>query len=88
MRGPHDALVLSATDYNFATGLVVASPITSKIGKLSGFEFPVCVGRVNGVAILSEARSLDDQTRRIRFEARIDPADLAKATRRVRMIFP
>jgi len=88
MRGPHYALVLSATAYNVATGLVVASPITSKVGKLSGFEFPVRAGRVNGVAILSEVRSLDYQTRRIQFEARIDPADLAEATRRVRMIFP
>ena len=47
-----------------------------------------CAGRVNGVAILSDVRSLGYQTRRIQHEARLDQADIAEATRRVRMIFP
>ena len=57
-------MVLSADLYNVATGLAVLCPITSKVGKLSDFEFPVPFGRVNGAAIL-ELRSLDYQARSI-----------------------
>lgn len=67
MRGPHYALVLSADLYNVATGLVIVCPITSKVGKLSDFEFPIRAGRVNGAAVLSEVRSLDA----IQYESRI-----------------
>jgi len=88
MRGPHYALVLSADGYNVATGLAVVCPITSKIGKLSNFELPIRAGRVNGAAILSELRSLDDQARTIQYEHKISPAEIAEANRRVRVIFP
>lgn len=88
MRGPHYALVLSADLYNVATGLAVLCPITSKVGKLSDFEFPVRSGRVNGAAILSELRSLDYQARSVQYEASVPPASIAEANRRVRMIFP
>ena len=57
--GPHYGLVLSQDAYNVGTGLVMVSPITSKSGKLSGFELPMRAGRVNGVVILSEIRTLD-----------------------------
>jgi mRNA-degrading endonuclease toxin of MazEF toxin-antitoxin module len=88
MRGPHYALVLSADLYNVATGLAVLCPITSKVGKLSDFEFPVRSGRVNGAAILSELRSLDYQARSIQYEGKVSPVAIAEANRRVRMIFP
>jgi mRNA-degrading endonuclease toxin of MazEF toxin-antitoxin module len=88
MKGPHYALVLSADLYNVGTGLAVVCPVTSKIGKLSDFEFPVRVGRVNGAAILSELRSLDYQARSIQFEGKLVGVDIAEANRRVRMIFP
>jgi mRNA-degrading endonuclease toxin of MazEF toxin-antitoxin module len=88
MRGPHYALVLSADVYNVATGLVIVSPITSNAGKLSNFEFPVRTGRVDGVVILSEVRSLDYQARNIQYEGKLPAPDIAEANRRVRMIFP
>jgi mRNA-degrading endonuclease toxin of MazEF toxin-antitoxin module len=88
MQGPHYALVLSADLYNVATGVVVVCPVTSRVGKLSDFEFPVRVGRVNGAAILSELRSLDYQARSIQFAGKLPGADIAEANRRVRMIFP
>jgi mRNA-degrading endonuclease toxin of MazEF toxin-antitoxin module len=88
MQGPHHALVLSADLYNVATGLVVVCPVTSKPGKPSDFELPVRVGRVNGAAILSELRSLDDQARSIRFAGKLPGADIAEANRRVRMVLP
>jgi mRNA-degrading endonuclease toxin of MazEF toxin-antitoxin module len=82
------ALVVSADLYNVATGLAVLCPITSKVGKLSDFEFPVLPGRVNGAAILSELRSLDYQTRSVQYKTTVPPAAIAEANRRVRMIFP
>jgi len=88
MAGPHYGLVLSADLYNQATGLVIVAPVTSKGGKLSGFELPVLAGRINGVVVLSGLRSLDDQGRDIQYEATADVATVAEADRRVRMIFP
>jgi mRNA interferase MazF/mRNA interferase ChpB len=66
----------------------VVSPITSKAGKLSGFEFPLRAGRVNGVAVLSELRTLDYQARSIQYEAAVPEETVAEANRRVRMVFP
>jgi hypothetical protein len=54
----HYALALSADPYNVATGFAVVCLVTSKVGKLSDFEFPVRAGRVNGAAILSELQPL------------------------------
>ena len=47
MKGPHYGLVLSHDAFNVGTGLVALSPVTSKVGKLSAFEFPVRAGRVH-----------------------------------------
>lgn len=88
MAGPHYGLVLSADLFNQATGLAVIAPITSKGGKLSGFELPIKAGRVAGVVVLSALRSLDYQARDIQYEARADPALVSEANRRVRMVFP
>jgi mRNA interferase MazF/mRNA interferase ChpB len=66
----------------------VLCPITSKVGKLSDLEFPVRSGRANGAAILSELRSLDYQARSVQYEARVPPAAITEANRRVPMIFP
>jgi len=88
MAGPHYGLVVSADLFNQGTGLVAIVPITSKGGKLSGFELPIRAGRVNGVAVLSGLRSLDYQSRDIQFEAKADANDVKEANRRLRMIFP
>lgn len=86
MKGPHYGLVLSQDAYNIGTGLVVVSPITSKVGKLSAFEFEVRAGRVNGVAVLSQFRTLDYQTRSIQYEGTISVEQIDEAARRVRMV--
>jgi mRNA-degrading endonuclease toxin of MazEF toxin-antitoxin module len=88
MDGPHYGLVLSADLYNQATGLVVVVPITTKGGKLSGFELAVQAGRVNGVAVLSALRSLDYQSRDIQYEDKANATIVTEANRRVCMIFP
>jgi mRNA-degrading endonuclease toxin of MazEF toxin-antitoxin module len=88
MKGPHYGLVVSATLYNQGTGLAVVCPITSQRGKISAFELPIRAGRVNGVVVLSNLRSLDYQTRSLQFEARVEAATVAEANRRIRLIFP
>jgi mRNA-degrading endonuclease toxin of MazEF toxin-antitoxin module len=88
MRGPHYALVVSATAFNHGTGLTVLCPITSKSGKVSAFEFEVSAGRVKGVAVLSELRTIDYQTRSVQYEGQIAPDLVGEANRRIRMIFP
>jgi mRNA interferase MazF len=88
MKGPHYALVVSDTSFNIATGLAVACPVTSKVGKLSGFEFPIQAGRVKGVALLSALRTLDYQARSIQYESNVRAAEVTEANRRIRMIFP
>ena len=88
MLGPHYGLVLSAHRFNQATGYVVLAPITSKVGKLSGFELPIKAGRVNGAVILSGLRSVDYEARSVQYEAKADQATFEEANRRVRMIFP
>jgi hypothetical protein len=62
--------------------------VTLKPGKLSDFELPVRVGRVNVAAILSELRPPDDQARSILFQGKLPGADIAEANRRVHMILP
>lgn len=88
MDGPHYGLVVSADLFNQATGMAVVVPITSKGGKLSGFELPIQAGRVNGVAVLSGVRALDYQNRNVQFETKASTAEIAEANRRIRMVFP
>ena len=88
MKGPHYALAVSATEFNVGTGLVILCPITSKVGKLSAFEFEIAAGRVRGVAVLSELRTIDFQARSVQYEGRLAPPQIAEANRRIRMIFP
>jgi mRNA-degrading endonuclease toxin of MazEF toxin-antitoxin module len=87
MDGPHYGLVVSADIFNQSTGVAIVVPITSKGGKLSGFELPLRLGRVDGVAVLSGLRSLDYQTRDVQFEAACDSAEVGEANRRIQMIF-
>ncbi|MFA7431460.1 MAG: type II toxin-antitoxin system PemK/MazF family toxin [Rhodospirillaceae bacterium] len=86
MNGPHYGLVLSQNIFNVGTGFILVSPITSKQGKLSGFEFPVQAGRVQGVVVLSEVRTIDYQNRNIQFEGVVQPELVEEACRRVKMV--
>ncbi len=88
MARRHYGLTVSADLFNHGTGTVMVVPITSKGGKISGFELPVSTGRVNGVAVLSGLRSLDFQNRDVQFEAKTDSATIVEANRRIRMVFP
>lgn len=86
MKGPHYGLVLSHDAFNVGTGLVVVTPVTSKVGKISAFEFPIRAGRVNGVAVLSLFRTLDYQARSLQYEGAISAELVEEAARRVKMV--
>jgi len=88
MMGPHYGLVVSADIYNIGTGLCVACPITTKTGKLSGFELALKAGRVDGAVILSALRPVDYQARDVQFEDVATTSDVTEANRRIRLIFP
>lgn len=88
MLGPHYGLVLSADLFNHGTGVAMVVPITSKLDKMSGFHLAVQAGRVRGVAVLSGLRSLDYQTRTIRFENRVDAKIVKEANRRLALMLP
>ena len=88
MKGPHYALVVSATAFNLGTGMAVLCPITSKVGKVSAFELEISTGRAKGVAILSALRTIDYQARSVQYENHVRPEAASEANRRIRMIFP
>lgn len=87
MLGPHYGLVVSQTLFNQGTGLVMVCPVTSKAGKVSNFELPVRAGRVNGVTVLSQMRTLDYMTRSVQFESKASHETIDEAVRRIKMIF-
>lgn len=88
MKGPHYALVVSATAFNLGTGMAVLCPITSKVGKVSAFELEISAGRVKRVVVLSALRTIDYQARSVQYENHVRPDIVTEANRRIRMIFP
>ncbi len=88
MSGPHFGLVLSATDFNVATGQAVLIPITSVMGKLSNFELAISAGSVRGTAIISGLRSVDYMARDIQFEASGSEAVAKTANARIALFMP
>jgi mRNA-degrading endonuclease toxin of MazEF toxin-antitoxin module len=68
--------------------MVVAVPITSKVGKVSSFELPVHAGRVNGVAVLSSVRALDYMIRAVAFEHTGQRQAAIDANKRIALFLP
>jgi len=76
MKGPHYGLVVSVEAYAIATGLAMVCPITSKTNKISGFQVPLRPGgRVQGVVLSSEVRTVDCLARRLTYEGTV-PTEL------------
>ncbi len=65
-RGQRSAIVLSRTEYNKKIGLVVICPITSQ-AKGYPFEVLVDAGKIKGVILADQVRSVDWQERRVSF---------------------
>ena len=64
--GKRPALVLSSKLYNEKSGLILACPITSQI---KGYPFEVLTkdGKINGVILSDQVRSLDWKIRKVKF---------------------
>ena len=71
--GKRLALVLSPAEYNRKTHLLIACPITSKV---KGYPFEVALsgGKVVGVVLSDQAKSLDWHVRKAAFVEKADAA--------------
>lgn len=73
--GPHYGLVISNYTYSVGTGLAVVCPVTTKTDKVSGFHVPLPTGgKIRGVVISSEMRTIDYMAREVTFEGTAPPA--------------
>ncbi len=88
MTKSHYGLVISATLFNTAVGMVVVVPITSKGGKVSSFELPLQSHQVNGVVVLLNLRSFDYMRRNIAYENRGPKTVAIEANKRISLILP
>lgn len=67
--GPHYGLVISQHAYSVGTGLAMVCPITTKTDKVSGFHVPLPAGgKIRGVVVSSEMRTIDYMAREASFE--------------------
>lgn len=57
-------LVVSDTGYNNRTKFLVLCPITSKV-KGFPFEVPITAGKISGVVLVDQLRSIDSRVRKV-----------------------
>jgi mRNA interferase MazF len=87
MKGPHTGLVVSVEAYSIATGLAMICPITSKTDKISGFQVPLPLGgKVRGVVLSSEVRTVDYLARAVTFEGTIPAALVDTVVHNIRQV--
>lgn len=85
--GRRPALVLSAKDYNIATGHCFVVPVTSVEGKLTSFDVPAPRGAgLKGVIIANQVRDLDWTARNADFHSRCDEDTLCNVLGRIEAI--
>lgn len=68
-RGHRPAFVISSADYNRATGLMICCPMTTKV-KGYPFEVEVVEAKQTSVILVDQLKSLDWQSRGIKFKSR------------------
>ena len=73
-KGKRPAVVISPKEYNEKTGLGLFCPITSKI-KAYPFEVKINSKNIDGVVLSDQIKSLDWETRKIEFIAKITPGE-------------
>ncbi|MCX7372147.1 MAG: endoribonuclease MazF [Alphaproteobacteria bacterium] len=82
--GRRPALVLSPSDYNAKAGLMLCSPITTRI---KGYPFEVALaGAPASVALADQVKSLDWQARRATRKGRATAAELAEVRGKLRAL--
>ncbi len=69
--GRRPALIISSSIYNIKSGLALACPITSKFHQYA-FEVKFNTTTINGAIMVDQLKSIDWQTRRVKFEDRLD----------------
>jgi mRNA interferase MazF len=82
-RETRPALVLSQESYNGKVGLALFCPLTSKV---KGYPFEVELPdgyAVSGVVLSDQLKSLDWQSRKVKFIERVSPDVMAMVTARV-----
>jgi len=81
--GRRPALVLSARDFNIATGLFFVCPVTNQV-KGGAFEVPVPKGsKVTGVILSDQLKSFDWITRNATFHSKADQKTIDEVTGRI-----
>lgn len=84
--GRRPGLILSAKEFNIATGLIFACPITNQ-GKGSRFEVPVPRGaRVTGFILSDHIKSIDWIARNAEFAGQIDSDTMCEVLGRIEAI--
>lgn len=85
--GRRPALVLSARDYNIATGHCFVVPVTTVDGKLTSFDVPMPRGaKLTGVIISNQVRDLDWTARNADFHSKCDEETLLSVLGRIEAI--
>ena len=83
-KGKRPALVLSPKEYNEKVGLALFCPITSKI---KNYPFEVKVeGKISGVILSDQVKSLDWQNRNAQFIMNIDSKAIKEVQANIHML--
>ena len=83
--GRRPALVISPRIYNARSGMVLLCPITSQ-AKEYPFEVAVGAGRVRGVALVDQLRSIDWQVRRAQYAGRLSAGVFQEVQEKVKKL--
>ena len=85
--GRRPALVLSPFEYNEKVGLALACPITSKV-KGYPFEVALDAGRIQGVVLADQIRSLDWRSRQFALIERASKEVLDEVVQTLLILLP
>lgn len=84
--GRRPALVVSPRDYNDKTSLALLCPITSKV---KGYPFEVTLpakGKITGVVLSDQIKSLDWRARRVGFAAQVPEKVVAEVMEKLTVL--
>ena len=76
------AVILSPKSYNEKSSLALMCPVTTRV-KGYPFEIPLNAGKIAGVILSDQVRSLDWRVRRAAFIQRLNPEILTEAQERI-----
>ena len=86
-QGKRPAVVISPQIYNEKVGLALFCPITTK-QKGYPFEVKIESGKINGVVLSDQIKSLDWQQRDVKFISKITDKDLLEITKKLSLLLP